>query len=107
MITPRHTPLKSQNDRVKAHMLAGHDIDTWQAYKLLTITCLAQRIYDLKKAGVPILSKMVTRNGKRFCVYWIEAEDRSSFTNDHSRAIKKLNDSSAISSGTEAPSNGQ
>lgn len=82
MITLKHTPIKSQNERVKAHMLAGHTIDTWQAYKLHTITCLAQRIYDLKKAGVPILSKMVTQNGKRFCVYWIDAEDRSLLTTD-------------------------
>lgn len=82
MTTPRHMPLKSQNDRVKEHMLAGHDIDTWKAYKLLTITCLAQRIYDLKKAGVPIASKMVTQNGKRFCVYWIAAEDTSLPTTD-------------------------
>ena len=82
MITPKHTPIKSQNERVKSHMLAGHDIDTWKAYKLLTITCLAQRIYDLKKAGVPILSKMVARNGKRFSVYWIATEDRSLPTTD-------------------------
>ena len=82
MITPRHTPLKSQNERVKSHMLAGHDIDTWKAYKLLTITCLAQRIYDLKKAGIPVVSKMVARNGKRFSVYWIETEDRSLLTTD-------------------------
>lgn len=82
MITPRHMPVKSQNVKVKEHMLAGHTIDTWQAYKLYTITCLAQRIYDLKKAGVPILSKMVARNGKRFSVYWIEAEYRSLPTTD-------------------------
>lgn len=82
MITPRHTPIKSQNDTVKAHMLAGHEIDTWQAYKLYNITSLAQRIYDLKKAGIPVVSKMVTRNGKSFSVYWIETEDRSLPTTD-------------------------
>lgn len=77
MITPQHMPIKTQNDKVKEHMLAGHTIDTWQAYKLYTITCLAQRIYDLKKAGIPVVSKMVTRNGKRFSVYWIATEERS------------------------------
>ena len=82
MITPQHMPIKTQNDKVKEHMLAGHTIDTWQAYKLYTITCLAQRIYDLKKAGIPVVSKMVTRNGKRFSVYWIESEDRSLLTTD-------------------------
>lgn len=82
MTTPRHMPLKSQNVKVKEHMLSGHTIDTWQAYKLYTITCLAQRIYDLKKAGIPVVSKMVARNGKRFSVYWIETEDRSLLTTD-------------------------
>lgn len=82
MITPQHMPIKTQNDKVKEHMLAGHTIDTWQAYKLYTITCLAQRIYDLKKAGIPVVSKMVARNGKRFSVYWIETEDRSLLTTD-------------------------
>lgn len=82
MATSRHMPIKTQNDKVKEHMLAGRTINTWQAYKLYTITCLAQRIYDLKKAGIPVVSKMVARNGKRFSVYWIEAEDRSLPTTD-------------------------
>lgn len=71
MTTPRRTPIKSQNDTVKAHMLAGQPIDTWQAYKLYNITCLAQRIHDLKKAGLSVQSKMVTRNGKSFSEYWV------------------------------------
>lgn len=72
MTTPRHTPIKSQNDTIKAHMLAGSVIDTWQAYKLYNITCLAQRIHDLRKAGLSVQSKMVTRNGKSFSEYWVE-----------------------------------
>ena len=47
MITLRHTPIKSQRDKVKEHMLAGNTIDTWQAYKLYKITCLAQRFEQL------------------------------------------------------------
>ena len=93
MTTLRHTPIKSQNDKIKEHMLAGHTIDTWQAYKLYTITCLAQRIYDLKKSGVPILSKMVTRNGKRFCIYWVEAEEHSlPITNHNTDVEAAIND---------------
>lgn len=90
MITLRHTPIKSQNDKVKEHMLAGHTIDTWQAYKLYTITCLAQRIYDLKQAGVSISSKIITRNGKTFSIYWIEAEDDSLPATDHNNAIEEV-----------------
>ena len=71
MTTPRRTPIKSQNDIVKAHMLAGNAIDTWQAYKLYNITCLAQRIHDLRKSGLSVQSKMETRNGKSFSEYWV------------------------------------
>lgn len=53
-------------------MLAGNVIDTWQAYKLYNITCLAQRIHDLRKAGLSVQSKMVTRNSKSFSEYWVE-----------------------------------
>ena len=88
MITLRHTPIKSQSDKVKEHMLAGNTIDTWQAYKLYKITCLAQRIYDLKKAGLSILSKIITRNGKTFSIYWIEVENDSSPATDHNNTIE-------------------
>lgn len=71
MTTPRHTPIKSQNETIKAHMLAGQAIDTWQAYKLYNITCLAQRIHDLRKSGLTVQSKMVIRNGKSFSEYWV------------------------------------
>ena len=74
MITPRHTPIRSQNDTVKAHMLEGHEIDTWQAYKLYNITSLAQRVYDLKKSGLSIKSKMVTKNSKTYSIYWIDSD---------------------------------
>lgn len=76
MTTPRHTPIKSQNDTIKAHMLAGNVINTWQAYKLYNITCLAQRIHDLKKSGLSVQSKMVTRNGKSFSEYWVAEHEQ-------------------------------
>lgn len=72
MTTQRQTPTKTQNDTVKAHLLAGQTIDTWQAYKIYNMTCLAQRIHDLRKTGLSIESKMVTRNGKSFSEYWID-----------------------------------
>lgn len=90
MITLRHTPIKSQRDKVKEHMLAGNTIDTWQAYKLYKITCLAQRIYDLKQAGVSISSKIVARNGKTFSIYWIEAGCNSLPATGHNNAIEEV-----------------
>lgn len=53
-------------------MLAGQSISTLQAYDLYKITCLSQRISDLKRAGVAIQSRMTKQNGKRFMLYWIE-----------------------------------
>ncbi len=103
MNTPRQTPIKTQNDTVKAHMLAGHTIDTWQAYKLYNMTSLAQRIYDLKAAGVVIQSKMVTRNGKTYSLYWIDSEDRPMPTIGHNSGIEKANYADASSSDIVAP----
>ena len=76
MTITRQTPTKTQNDTVKAHMLAGRTIDTWQAYKIYNMTCLAQRIHDLRKSGLAIESKIVTRNGKSFSEYWIDQSTR-------------------------------
>ncbi|MER2162890.1 MAG: helix-turn-helix domain-containing protein [Psychrobacter alimentarius] len=100
MITLRHTPIKSQSDKVKEHMLAGNIIDTWQAYKLYKITCLAQRIYDLKQAGVSISSEKVTRNGKTFKIYWIADESSSLAATEHNSAIGIVSNTD-----TEAASN--
>ncbi|MGP5493364.1 MULTISPECIES: helix-turn-helix domain-containing protein [Psychrobacter] len=95
MITPRHTPIKSQNDTVKAHMLAGHAIDTWQAYKLYNITSLAQRVYDLKKSGMPIKSKMVTKNSKTYSIYWIDSEVIQSYQKNPDDIINESVESEA------------
>ena len=74
MTTPRQTPLKTQNETIKAHLLAGECISTWQAYKQYNITCLAQRIHNLRNAGLLIKSKIVVRDGKRFSSYWIDSD---------------------------------
>jgi hypothetical protein len=103
MTTPRQTPVKTQNDTVKAHMLAGHTIDTWQAYKLYNMTSLAQRIYDLKAAGVVIQSKMVTRNGKTYSLYWIDIKDRPTPTFGHNSGIEKANYADNSSTDIVAP----
>lgn len=72
MNTTRQTPLLTQNDTIKEHLLAGKRISTWQAYQLYNITCLAQRIHDLRSTGIAIQSEMVTREGKRFSEYWLD-----------------------------------
>ena len=96
MITPRHTPIKSQRDKVKEHMLAGNTIDTWQAYKLYKITCLAQRIYDLKQAGVSIKSKMLTKNSKNYSIYWIDSDVVQSYPQNSDDIINESVKSEAL-----------
>ena len=75
---------KTQIDTVRAHLMTGATITTWDAYRLYQITCLAQRIHDLRTAGLTIQSEIVTHNDKRFSVYWLDEAtllDMQSITN--------------------------
>lgn len=63
---------KTQIDTVRTHLMTGATITTWDAYRLYQITCLAQRIHDLRTAGLTIQSEIVTHNDKRFSVYWLD-----------------------------------
>lgn len=71
MTISTQVPTKSQNDIIKAHLLSGQSITSWQAITQYRITCLAQRIHDLKNAGVAINSELVKENGKQFSRYSI------------------------------------
>ena len=63
---------KTQIEIVRAHLMTGATITTWDAYRLYQITCLAQRIHDLRLTGLVIQSEMVTHNDKRFSLYWLD-----------------------------------
>lgn len=63
---------KTQIDTVRAHLMTGASISTWDAYRLYRITSLAQRIHELRKSGLVIQSEMVTHNDKRFSQYWLD-----------------------------------
>ncbi len=65
---------KTQIETVRAHLMTGATITTWDAYRLYQITCLAQRIHDLRSAGLVIQSEIVTHNDKRFSVYWLDEQ---------------------------------
>ena len=65
------TQPKTQIETIKAHLMTGAIITTWDAYQLYQITCLAQRISDLRKVGLTIKSEIVTHNNKRFSAYWL------------------------------------
>ena len=65
---------KTQIDTIRAHLMTGATISTWDAYRLYQITCLAQRIYDLRLTGLAIQSEMITHNDKRFALYWLDKQ---------------------------------
>lgn len=76
MITQRQTLAATQKSTIKDHLMRGETISKWESYERYQITCLAQRVHELRKAGVKIQGKSVTKNGKRFELYWIEEKDR-------------------------------
>ena len=70
-VTNEQAP-KTQIEIVRTHLMTGATITTWDAYRLYQITCLAQRIHDLRTAGLTIQSEMVKHNNKWFSVYWLD-----------------------------------
>jgi hypothetical protein len=65
---------KTQIEIIRAHLMTGATITTWDAYRLYQITCLAQRIYNLRDTGLLIQSEMVKHNNKWFAVYWLDEQ---------------------------------
>lgn len=72
-VTNEQAP-KTQIEIVRAHLMTGATITTWDAYRLYQITCLAQRIHDLRNVGLTIQSEIVTHNDKRFSLYWLDEQ---------------------------------
>lgn len=65
---------KTQIEIVKAHLMTGATITVWDAYRLYQITSLAQRVHDLRGAGLLIQSEMMKHNNKWFAVYWLDEQ---------------------------------
>jgi len=65
---------KTQIEIVRAHLMTGATITTRDAYRLYQITSLAQRIHDLRTAGLIIQSEMVKHKNKWFAVYWLDEQ---------------------------------
>ena len=53
-------------------IMADRTITNMQAYDEYAITCLAQRISNLRASGMRIDDEIVTQNGKSFKRYWID-----------------------------------
>jgi len=63
----------AQKDKVLAHIKKHGSITPMQAFSRYQITCLAERVRDLRNSGHRICAEMVKRNGKRFAKYRIVA----------------------------------
>ena len=63
---------KTQIEIIRAHLMTGATITVWDAYRLYQITSLAQRVHDLRGAGLLIQSEMMKHNNKWFAVYWLD-----------------------------------
>ena len=81
MITPQQTVIATQTDIIKEHLMTGATISKLESYERYQIMCLAQRVHDLRKAGMEIQSKSTVKNGKRFNLYWLDEEDRARYVN--------------------------
>ena len=86
-VTNEQTP-KTQLDTIRAHLMTGSSITTWDAYRLYRITSLAQRIHELRKSGLVIQSEMVTHNDKRFSLYWLDEAALLEIEHNHSNDSK-------------------
>ena len=61
---------KTQTATIKAHLLTGASITSFDAYRLYNITTLAQRIYEIRNSGLVIQSEQVYK--QQFHVYWLD-----------------------------------
>jgi len=60
---------KSQNEKILMHLIAYDSITPIEALKLYGCFRLGGRIYDLKKMGVQIETKLVKEGKKQFAKY--------------------------------------
>ena len=75
-------PKQTYSQIIMAHLMAGKTITNMQAYDEYSITCLSQRISELRASGINIVDEMVTQNGKRFKRYWIDEQVRQGGNHD-------------------------
>lgn len=64
-------PVNSQTNMILNYLKEGNSITTLEATNLFQITCLAERIRDLREKGYVINSLMIKddKSGKRYARY--------------------------------------
>lgn len=63
---------KSQNEEILSWLRKGHKIDPLLALEKFGSFRLGGRIHELRALGHPIVTNMVTKNGKHFAEYRLE-----------------------------------
>lgn len=67
----------SQNAKIRAWLLEGKEITSWDAIMNFGCTRLASRIYDLREQGMDIkVKRRPTAKGGTVAVYYLEEEDK-------------------------------
>lgn len=69
----------AQSARILAYLQAGHALTPIDALNRFGCFRLGARVWDLRREGYAIESKMVERNGKRFAEYYIKGVDMPLF----------------------------
>ena len=72
-VTNEQAP-KTHIEIIRTHLMTGATITIWDSIRLYRITSLAQRIHNLRSAGLVIQSEIVTHNDKRFSIYWLDEQ---------------------------------
>ena len=67
---------RAQTELIRTHLEQGHELTAMEALDRFRCFRLAARVNDLRRDGWDIHSRMTTRNGKRFAVYWMDIHDQ-------------------------------
>ena len=65
----------SQKDNILAHLMEGYNITPYDALEQYGWFRLAAIIYNLRQEGNKIITKKITRKGKTFASYKLEARN--------------------------------
>jgi len=64
----------SQSKAIKEYLLTGKSLTSLEGLKLFNSWALAQRIHDLRRSGLPIITEMILLDsGKRVAKYTINS----------------------------------
>ena len=61
----------TQNQKIKSYLEQGKTITPLQALNKFGCFRLAARVNDLRKEGLNIATKIITKNGKSYASYWL------------------------------------